>query len=201
MPAIPCNLCRLPQKATLLIYGLDDILNRLDFLLLEQRLATLFADPSRDVIYSDMAAVAVDVDRSLTPRHRSLAVNAPRHHVSIVPYEGGLSKRRTADTSAPFGGHACSPALPAGTPNAINAFFATNLGYANLFRFRTEDGVVEHCCALEDSCHAIGEKREMPGAFGLMIDDLGRMPASAGMTKFVSAFLPLHLRFPSPWPP
>jgi len=44
-----------------------------------------------------------------------------------------------------------NPALPAGTRNATNAFFATNLRYANLFRFRTEDGVIEYCCALEDS--------------------------------------------------
>jgi hypothetical protein len=64
------------QDSALFVYGFDDVLDGLDLLLLEQRLAALLADPGRDVVDGDMAAVAVNVDRSFAPLHGSLAVNA-----------------------------------------------------------------------------------------------------------------------------
>ena len=70
------GLCRALQEAALLVHDLGNVLNGLDFLLLEQRLPTLLADPGGDVVNGDVATVTVDVDRSPAPFHRSLAVNA-----------------------------------------------------------------------------------------------------------------------------
>ena len=68
--------CRALEAAALFVYGLDDVLNGLDLLLLEQGFAALFADPGRDVVDGDVAAITVDVDRSFAPLHGSLAVDA-----------------------------------------------------------------------------------------------------------------------------
>jgi hypothetical protein len=70
-------------KLALPINDLDNILHGLDFPLLEQRLATLLADPSADVVNCDVATVTVDVDRSFAPLHRSLAVNTLHGFTSI----------------------------------------------------------------------------------------------------------------------
>ena len=80
------GLRRLAQKAAPLVYGLDDVLNGLDLLLFEEWLATLFANPGRGVVHGDMAAVAVNMDRSFASFHGALAMHAVHgfflHHAS-----------------------------------------------------------------------------------------------------------------------
>ena len=64
------------QGSRLLVDGLGDVLDGLDLLFFKQGLAALLADPGRNVVDGDVAGAAIDMDRSRSPLHSSLAVKA-----------------------------------------------------------------------------------------------------------------------------
>jgi hypothetical protein len=59
-----------------LLYGSDEFLDGIDFLLFEVSFATLATDPCRNFVESNMTTPAVSVERGIASPHFALAVDA-----------------------------------------------------------------------------------------------------------------------------